>query len=478
MSDGDDIVFGEVSYREPVRMRRPDRDRKWACVAYEVPGPHDLPVFLDRKPADAIERHALRDTSVELGGILLGRECVDDETGEPFVWVTESLEAKHYENTQASFTYTHDSWEEITRERDKLHPDLDIVGWYHTHPDFGIFLSGHDLFIHRNFFDQPLQVAYVVDPIRQTRGFFRWRGDGLEEVGGFYVTAGRDERQALARLVNDLENIPNADGGGSGLSPRLEAELIAMLSRPAYQAPPAADRATMAALGSIAGVLVGVLGFSAVLWINGLMSQVRDQGDRIKDLGVIVRDSNDGQRMAIDALLRRTDPADTSATSGRLIDDYKKAVRELDINRAKADGLAAVAARLGDEVKSLAAQAKELDAKLAKAEDRIKENAEEAGAAKKLRGDLAEAKDTISRQKSTIDSKTEQLEAVTDAEKAAALLSRARWATYAAIAGWLIAVLLGVGLVALWAHANPIRAGESPPPPAPPSPSEAPHVIT
>src|SRR4029078_6272194 len=127
----------------------------------------DLPIFLDHTTADAIERHALRDTSVELGGSLLGRECLADQTGQPFVWITEALEAKHYENTQASFTYTHDSWQEITRGRARLHPDLDIVGWYHPPPDFGIFLSGHDPFIHQNFFDQALQVAYVVDPIRQ-----------------------------------------------------------------------------------------------------------------------------------------------------------------------------------------------------------------------------------------------------------------------------------------------------------------------
>ena len=104
---------------------------------------------------------------------------------EPFVWITEALEAKHYENTQASFTYTHDSWEEITRERDAEFPDLDIVGWYHTHPDFGIFLSSHDLFIHHNFFAQPLQVAYVVDPIRQTRGVLPVAGrpDGARSAG-------------------------------------------------------------------------------------------------------------------------------------------------------------------------------------------------------------------------------------------------------------------------------------------------------
>src|SRR4051794_34905779 len=242
----DEIVFDDVKYREPERRCRPDRDRRWACLAYEVPGPIDLPIFLDRVTADAIERHALRDTSVELGGILLGKECLDDQTGEPFVWVNHSLEAKHYENTQASFTYTHESWEEITRERDRRYPDLDIVGWYHTHPDFGIFLSHHDLFIQRNFFGQPLQLAYVVDPIRQTRGFFRWRGGEMEATGGFYLAAERGERLALARLANDLENLPNADpqGGLGGLSPRLEAELIAMLSRPATHAhtPSVVDR--------------------------------------------------------------------------------------------------------------------------------------------------------------------------------------------------------------------------------------------
>ena len=120
--NGDDITFGEMKVREPEKRKRPDRDRKYACLAYEVPGIDDLPIFLDRRAADAIERHALSDTSVELGGILLGKECVDPATGEPFVWITQSLEAKHYANTQASFTYTHDSWEEITRERDRRFP--------------------------------------------------------------------------------------------------------------------------------------------------------------------------------------------------------------------------------------------------------------------------------------------------------------------------------------------------------------------
>ena len=92
MSD-DEMQFGEVAYREPLKARRPDVDPRYACIAYRVPQHEDLPIYLDRKTADAIERHALRDTDFELGGILLGKECVDETTGKPFVWVTEALEA-------------------------------------------------------------------------------------------------------------------------------------------------------------------------------------------------------------------------------------------------------------------------------------------------------------------------------------------------------------------------------------------------
>ena len=197
--NGDDITFGEMKVREPERRKRPDRDRKFACLAYEVPGPADLPIFLDRRAADAIERHALSDTSVELGGILLGKECLDPATGEAFVWITQSLEAKHYANTQASFTYTHDSWEEITRERDQRFPEYDIVGWYHTHPNFGIFLSHHDLFIHHNFFAQASAGRLRRRPDQSnSRVFSSWRDGGMTQVQGYYLTADRGDRIALA----------------------------------------------------------------------------------------------------------------------------------------------------------------------------------------------------------------------------------------------------------------------------------------
>ena len=344
----DEIVFDEVRFREPERACRPDRDRRFACLAYELPGPDDLPIFLDRRTADAIERHALRDTSVELGGILLGKECLDDKTGLPFVTVTQSLEAKHYENTQASFTYTHDSWEEITRERDKLHPELDIVGWYHTHPDFGIFLSGHDLFIHRNFFAQPLQVAYVVDPIRQTRGFFQWREGTLAEVSGYFLTAGRGERFALARLVNDLESIPNTDGGGGGLSPRLEAELLAMLTRTAPPQATHAERTLTATLFGLLGMMAGAVAVLAMLWLTQLNKSLQDQAVRIDKIAQSLENSSAAQKLTLESLLAESTSKEKDPDA--FVSQYKLKERALVEAKQKLEQQATINGELATKV--------------------------------------------------------------------------------------------------------------------------------
>lgn len=461
----DDIVFDDVKYREPERRRRPDRDRRWACLAYEVPGPDDLPIFLDRLTADAIERHALRDTTVELGGILLGKECIDDKTGRPFVWVTNSLEAKHFENTEASFTYTHDAWEEITRERDRLHSDLDIVGWYHTHPDFGVFLSGHDVFIHRHFFGQPLQVAYVVDPIRQTRGFFQWRGDALEEVSGYHVTADRGDRIALARLVNDLENFPNTEGGGAALSPRLEAELIAMLTRPPASPVSAADRTQTAALFGLLGVLVGVLGLAAVFWINHLNHRVEEQTQALRDL----EKSSGAQRLAIDAMLSDAGGGPSQRISAQydLVTKERDTARRMILNQeALNDAIAARARGLEESNKRLLT---ELDAasKLAKANEKEAKDAPLLHArVEKLVASTRDQARKLAEQEELIDA--------SDTEAGALLLRKYERAWYAAIAGWGVGLLLALGLVAtILFQQSDAEPGSGPKADEPP-----PHAIT
>ena len=77
-----------------------------------------------------------------------------DEAG-PFVKIVESIRGEGAETRFAEVTFTHQTWAKINAEMDTKFSKLSIVGWYHTHPDFGIFLSDRDRFIHEHFFSGP-----------------------------------------------------------------------------------------------------------------------------------------------------------------------------------------------------------------------------------------------------------------------------------------------------------------------------------
>jgi proteasome lid subunit RPN8/RPN11 len=202
-----DIQFGEVQESRPETQRRPDQNRHFAVAAVGSVAERDLPVYVDLDAMRDMQWHALSDTKVELGGVLLGGQYVDDDDA-PFVVISDNLRAHHYEATKGSFKFTHDTWEQITREREQFPDELQMVGWYHTHPDWGVFLSGMDMFICDHFFNRPLDVALVIDPCRQDRGFFQWESNSPERVrrtGGFYLMTSRFRQQELDYYAAYLE---------------------------------------------------------------------------------------------------------------------------------------------------------------------------------------------------------------------------------------------------------------------------------
>lgn len=113
-----------------------------------------------------IEQHAYSQLSAEVGGVLMGRASPGGTTIQGFI---PALSASA---EQVTLTFTHDVWEDILKMARDQFPDLDIVGWYHTHPTFGIFLSEYDLFIQKNFFNNPGHYALVIDPVQGLYGWF------------------------------------------------------------------------------------------------------------------------------------------------------------------------------------------------------------------------------------------------------------------------------------------------------------------
>jgi proteasome lid subunit RPN8/RPN11 len=115
--------------------------------------------------------HVFTNADREVGGVLVGR--VPRLGGPPLV--TGAIPALKAEEKRATLTFTQDAWQHVHKVLDRDFDGDQIVGWYHSHPGFGVFLSEHDLFIHRNFFSGPSQIAVVVDPQTCSEGIFYWR---------------------------------------------------------------------------------------------------------------------------------------------------------------------------------------------------------------------------------------------------------------------------------------------------------------
>lgn len=202
-----EIQFGDMQFDEPDRAVRPDRDDHFAAEICGRPPIGDLAIFVDLDVMRDMEAHSQTDKTVELGGVLLGRRYLDEQ-GEPFVWVTDWLQADHYESTQSRFKFTHETWSDITKRRGGYPNETEMVGWYHTHPGWGIFLSDMDMFICKNFFNRPLDVALVIDPCNRKRGWFQWTDETAvrtRECAGFYLITNRhraSELEYFAELYN------------------------------------------------------------------------------------------------------------------------------------------------------------------------------------------------------------------------------------------------------------------------------------
>ena len=180
------------------REREKEGERPWVAVRSDV--------------VCQIRRHARSSIKTEVCGVLVGREHSDG------MEVEACISGLNAEQAGAHVTFTQDTWEHIYKVKDQQYPSQRIVGWYHSHPGFGIFLSDHDTFIHKNFFSSPKQIAWVCDPHSDEEGCFGWVG-------------GRIQRLAQIRII-DQQGGETADVGGRpepvldpGVDPPVDAQL-------------------------------------------------------------------------------------------------------------------------------------------------------------------------------------------------------------------------------------------------------------
>jgi proteasome lid subunit RPN8/RPN11 len=175
-----------------------------------------------RSVVEEIRAHAEANPDIEVCGILVG--TVYEGAQASFVYADAMIRGESSAGRSTQVTFTAETWQHVHRVMEERHAGKRILGWYHTHPGFGIFLSEMDLFIQRHFFNAPWQVAFVYDPQSRDAGMFAWRAAQVRRVD----------------FVLDDETGPTATAGGAAAATAARVQAAAVAgARPA----PAADAA-------------------------------------------------------------------------------------------------------------------------------------------------------------------------------------------------------------------------------------------
>ena len=159
-------------------MGKPKRKRN---RGQKTPVTQALSATFHSSALQSIRRHARSSPEMEICGVLVG----EHSSGRTLV--VGAIEGEGAAQGDAHVTFTQETWVSIHKEKDAQFPDQAIVGWYHSHPGFGVFLSDHDLFIHENFFSGLEQLAWVYDPHSDEEACFGWEGGEVRRLSEFDV---------------------------------------------------------------------------------------------------------------------------------------------------------------------------------------------------------------------------------------------------------------------------------------------------
>ena len=165
----------------------------------------------------ATAHHVAQDMTKESGGFLLGNRYECPNTKMQYIIVDQYMKADYTEGTQVSLTFTTDSWAQLKDRLDGKYRGKSLVGWYHSHPGMGIFLSNYDVDIHKNRFANEWDVALVLDPVKHEGGFFAWIDGNVNprEKVDFYELLDGDSRETVVAWTNYTAEDPKTNAAAS-----------------------------------------------------------------------------------------------------------------------------------------------------------------------------------------------------------------------------------------------------------------------
>lgn len=263
---------GEPLVGQPETANLPQRPLSELTAQAHLHGSHpaanQVIVSHRQQALSQIRAHSISNLRSELGGVLLGHAFRDGK--QLLVEVIAALPARNDDHGPVHFTFTADAWSQIHHDRAEQYPDLEVVGWFHTHPGLGVFYSSDDVVVHTAAFTLPWHVGLVVDPLGNEASYFGWQEGALAPIAGYYEQLDQQETAVAPwRVVQThvWHTRETAQFYASYEANADETELVRSTLSP--------ERPFMLSNGAMLGLLGFVLGFFLLFgWVVALNREI------------------------------------------------------------------------------------------------------------------------------------------------------------------------------------------------------------
>jgi 26S proteasome regulatory subunit N11 len=160
-------------------MWLPEKEAELLKLRLAENGP--LPAYINKHAEAKMRNHALsmRKSKIEVMGLLLGE--VRHWKDRDYV-IVRDVATTDLDATSVSVKFDSMGFEKLFEKLDNAGFDYVVVGWYHSHPGYGCFLSETDLKTHSGIFVSPHQIAMVIDPLRFEISVFKIKADKTVKV--------------------------------------------------------------------------------------------------------------------------------------------------------------------------------------------------------------------------------------------------------------------------------------------------------
>lgn len=104
----------------------------------------------------------------EIGGFLLGHRVQNPDTKEYDLYLELFIDIEPENNGVYQIEFGEKAWTKLDNNLDTYRDiGYTMLGWFHTHPGHGLFLSGPDTSIHQTHFTKPYHIALELDSVQR-----------------------------------------------------------------------------------------------------------------------------------------------------------------------------------------------------------------------------------------------------------------------------------------------------------------------